>query len=144
MMLSFTGNLLITTKADPEMAALADSHYSRQKIGTKQFMPPGKTIVIRNPEGSLVFGWLSQRYRDDGEDGFNCSIFRNESGLLSSEVIFACEAIALDIWGLGRFFTYVDPEKVLSPNPGYCFKKSGWKFVRRTADGKHLLAKDVR
>jgi hypothetical protein len=143
MMLAFTDSLLITTKADPEMVMLADSHYSRQKIGTPQFMPPGKTIVIRNSEGTLLFGWLWQQYRDDRESGYNCSIFRNESGRLCSEIILECEEIVIKCWGLNRFFTYVDPSEITSPNPGYCFKKAGWKFVRTVSDGKHLLAKEV-
>jgi len=142
MILPFTDSLLITTKGDPEMVMMADAHYSRQQIGTPQFMPPGKTIVIRNSEGSLVFGWLWQKFRDDGEAGYNCSIFRNESERLSSEIILECELIAIEHWGLNRFFTYVDPSKICSPNPGYCFKNAGWKFSRRASDGKHLLAKD--
>jgi hypothetical protein len=39
-------------------------------------------------------------------------------------------------------FTYVDPRKIRSRNPGYCFKVAGWAFIRRTTEGLHLLAKD--
>lgn len=39
-------------------------------------------------------------------------------------------------------FTYVDPSKIRSFNPDYCFKVAGWRFIRRTRSGKHLLAKE--
>ena len=86
MLLPFNNSLILTKKVDAEMCALADEHYSRQKVGTNQFMPPGKTLVIRDHLGLLVFGWLWQQYRDDGEIGYNCSIFRNESERRSSDV----------------------------------------------------------
>jgi len=51
------------------------------------------------------------------------------------------QTIVFQEWGPDRLFTYVDPSKILSANPGYCFKRAGWRFVRRMADGKHLLEK---
>src|SRR5579872_6895540 len=98
MRLPFSDSLVISTKFDSECARLADAHYSRQKFGSPQFMPPGKTIVIRDNEGLIVFGWLWQAYRDDNQEGFNCCIFRNEGPRKSSAVIRECEAIAIDIW----------------------------------------------
>jgi len=144
MLLPFSDRLVITDKFDDEAVRLADRHYSRQKPGTNQFMPPGKTMVIRDTEGTIVFGWLWQEYRDDGQSGYNCSIFRNESGRLSSDVILEAEALVFTAWGVNRLFTYVDPNCVESPNPGYCFKKAGWDYICTTKSGKHLLAKDVR
>jgi hypothetical protein len=141
--LAFDGRLIVVDKFDVESVILADQHYSRQKPGSNQFMPPGRTLVIRDAEGTLVFGWLSQQFRDDGESGYNCSIFRNVSGRLSSDAILECERIAFGLWGESRLFTYVDPVKVRSANPGYCFKMAGWKFARKTLDGKHLLAKEL-
>lgn len=105
-------------------------------------MPPGKTIVIRDTAGLIVFGWLFQEYRDDGQRGFNCCIFRNTSERRSSDVILECEEIALDLWGENRMFTYVDPAKIASSNPGYCFKRAGWHFLTETKSGLHLLAKE--
>ena len=143
MMLAFDNRLIVTQKFDVEMVAIADGHYSRQKPGTTQFMPPGKTIVIRDAEARLCFGWLWQQYRDDKEEGYCCSIFNNASERRSSDVILECEAIVRLKWGNRRMFTYVDPSKVKSANPGYCFKQAGWRFVRRNPDGKHLLAKEA-
>lgn len=143
MLLRFSDSLIRINKFDRECVALADRHYSRQKPGTNQFMPPGSTLVIRDHDGLLVFGWLWQQYRDDGQQGYNCSIFRNESPRRSSEVILECERMAFAEWGPARLFTYIDPQKIASPNPGFCFKAAGWKFVQKMPDGKHLLAKEA-
>lgn len=147
MLLAFTDNLLVTTHFDPEMAMLADRHYSRRTVGARQFLYSGRKIVIRNAEGTILFGWLfpDEDKRMDGQTGYNCAIFRNESGRRSSDVILECEQIAIDRWGgPGRMYTYVDPRKIQSCNPGYCFKMAGWEFERISAGGKHLLVKAPR
>ncbi len=144
MILPFTDSLIRTKKFDPEMAAIADRHYSRRTVGDRQFLPPGKTICIRDHEGTLLFGWnwqLPER-RADRQAGYYCSIFRNESRRRSSDVILECEEIAREKWGRNRMFTYVDASKVQSRNPGYCFKCAGWKHEGYSLDGLHLLVKD--
>ena len=123
------------------MVVFSDGHYSRQTPGSPQFMPPGETLVLRDSSGRVLFGWLSQMFRADGERGVCCSIFRNETGRCSSAIILEAEQWAIDYWTPRRFFTYVDPTEIKSANPGYCFKMAGWNFVRRTKDGKHLLEK---
>jgi hypothetical protein len=139
-LLQFDNELVRVGKFDYESVLLADRHYSRQKPGTNQFMPPGRTIVLRSDAGDVVFGWLWQHKRDDGQQGFNCSIFRNESARQSSEIILEAEKIAVREWGQNRGFTYIDPNEV-SKNPGYCFKCAGWQFVKKTDSGLHLLEK---
>lgn len=145
MLFAFTDDLIVTNKFDAESAMLADRHYSRQTPGDRQFLPPGKTIPIRNAEGSIIFGWNWQlpEKRADHEIGYCCSIFRNETNRQSSDIILECEAIAEQRWGVNRKFTYVNPSKILSRNPGYCFKMAGWKFMRISKGGLHLLAKEA-
>lgn len=146
MLLPFSDSLVVTTPADPECAALADRHYSRGKIGARQFLPNGRKIVIRDSQGLIVFGWLwcYEGLRLDDQSGYNCTLFRNESSRLSSEVILECERIAVSTWGPNRGFTYVKPSAIRSVNPGYCFKRAGWRFLRTSADKKlHLLVKEV-
>lgn len=144
MLLNFTDELVRVGKFDLETCLLADRHYSRQKPGTNQFMPPGKTIVLRDSAGEVVFGWLWQEKRDDGQAGYNCSIFRNESLRLSSEIILEAERFAVKEWGQNRGFTYVDPVKVRHKrDPGRCFLRAGWKLVKLTSSGLHLLEKNV-
>lgn len=80
--------------------------------------------------------------RMDGQAGYNCAIFRNESARLSSEIILEAEVLAVEKWGPHRGFTYVDPRKIHSVNPGYCFKRAGWRQERVCKNGKVLLVKD--
>ncbi len=154
MMFPFTEALIVTNKFDAECAELADRHYSRRTVGDRQFLPPGRTIVLRNAEGTLVFAWhwpLEGR-RADGEVGYSCSIFRNESGRLSSEVILEAEGFAFEKWGRGRVFTYVNPKKLGFRKcrgaeycpwpPGRCFIEAGWRFTRVSKGGLHLLVKE--
>ena len=118
-------------KAERDAVLLADRHYSRRKVGTPQFMPPGQTLVLLAP--AAVFGW----WRPDpgcgipsmnGLDGWTCTIFRNESGALSSDLILEAEGMLLaDGRGCGPdgMLTYVWDSKVRSANPGCCFKFAG-------------------
>lgn len=145
MLIPFDGQpqLLITTHFDPEMAALADRHYSRRTVGARQFMYSGRKIVIRDPVGLVLFGWIwpDPAMRMDDQDGYQCAIFRNESARLSSEIILECEQIAFRKWGPNRMYTFVDSRKVRSANPGYCYKRAGWRYEGLTKGGKHILAK---
>lgn len=148
MMLAFTDGLVRVGKFDPESVMLADRHCSRQKIGTNQFMPPGQTIVLRNAEGTAVFGWLWQEKRDDNQSGYNCSIFRNESARLSSDIIAEAEAAAFSEWGPSRLFTYINPLALKPPAhkfrkpkiAGKCFIAAGWK-LRVRKNGKPHTSK---
>jgi len=143
MLLDLTQNLTRTTHFDPEMAALADRHYSRRTVGARQFLYSGRKLVLRDNEGSVLFGWLfpDPVLRMDSQTGYYCAIFRNESSRKSSEIILEAEQWAVKKWGANRAYTFIDPAKIKSPNPGYCFKIAGWHFEGRTKSGKHILAK---
>src|ERR1051326_6999813 len=93
MMLPFTLDLVKTTHFDAEMSMLADRHYSRRTIGARQFLYSGRKLVLRNTEGTILFGWLypDPTMRMDGQRGYNCAIFHNESGRKASEIILEAE-----------------------------------------------------
>ena len=137
----------LTNKGDSRAAALADRHYSRRKIGSPQFMPPGETVVLITPDADAVFGWWRPHPRSglkamNGLDGWTCTIFRNESRQLSSLLILAAERALLDCGvtvGPDGFITYVWDAKVKSSNPGYCFKAAGWQVRGRSADNRKTL-----
>jgi hypothetical protein len=144
---------LRVTKFDTRACALADRHYSRRKIGSPQFMPPGQTIVMITVDEAAVFGWWrpdpsSGIVAMNGLDGWTCTIFRNESPYyLSSELILDAET-AIDEFGYScgpdGLLTYVWDKKVKSENPGYCFKKAGWRAIGRSADRRKSLLQKVR
>lgn len=143
MLLPITEDLIPTTPFDVDCASLADRHYSRQTPGSNQFMGNGRKLVLRDTAGLVVFGWLWSGFRRDGELGYNNVIFRNESSRLSSDIILEAERLAVAKWGPNRAFTYIDPEKIRSVNPGFCFKMAGWKLVGMSQHGKHLLEKNL-
>src|SRR5882672_5139138 len=130
------------TKFDPRAAALADRHYSRRKIGSPQFMPPGETIVLLSTDERAVWGWWRPHLDSgikamNGLDGWTCTIFRNEGPVLSSVLILAAEAVLLTSGktiGPDGMLTYVWDARVKGTNPGYCFKVAGWKVIGRSAD----------
>ena len=134
----------------PPAAAMADRHYSRRKVGSPQFMPPGQTIVLTTPDDRALFGW----WRPDPKSGivpmnkllgWTCTIFRNESELRSSELILAAERALVEHsgeCGPDGMLTYVWDKKVSSKNPGYCYKCAGWTIHPtrpRSADNKKTL-----
>jgi hypothetical protein len=145
MLLPITDGLMRTTHFDDECRQLADRHYSRRTVGARQFLYSGRKLVLRNSEGTVLFGWMfpDPAMRMDGQIGYNNAIFRNESTRKSSEIILEAEWHAVKKWGPGRAYTYIAPSEIKSVNPGYCFKKAGWTFVRLSASGQHLLEKEL-
>lgn len=136
----------VVTKFDPRSAALADRHYSRRKIGSPQFMPPGQTLILLTETADAVFGWWRPHPSSglralNNLDGWTCTIFRNESTQLSSSLILAAEVELLSRYDVGPdgLLTYVWDKKIRSVNPGYCFKLAGYRTVGRSADNRKTL-----
>ncbi len=56
---------LVTNKGNQQCRMLADRHYSRQKIGSKQFCRRGHNLVLRAPNAYAVWvAWTG--IRDEG------------------------------------------------------------------------------
>lgn len=144
-MLPFTSGLIRTTHFDDEMRQLADRHYSRRTIGARQFCYSGRKLVLRNAEGSVLWVWMfsDPALRMDSQTGYNCAIFRNESARRSSDIILEAERWAVGKWGPNRAFTFIDPKKVRSANPGYCYLMAGWRRCGETKSGKVVLEKTL-
>lgn len=130
---------------DVRVRELADRHYSRQTIGAKDFMGPGRTFVLlaefcsRLPEANGTrAGWgVNDNLDPIGERRFRCTIFRNETPWLSSFLIKAATTATLERWqrrygwnGSPPLRTEVDPSKTRRKrDPGRCFIKAGWRRV---------------
>jgi hypothetical protein len=134
-------------KFDPRSAAVADRHYNRRKVGSPQFMPPGQTLILLAHDEQAVFGWWRPHPDSgipsiNGLDGWTCTIFRNESPVLSSALILDAERAlyqtGVDI-GPDGLLTYVWDARVRSPNPGFCFKRAGYRVRGRSADRRKTL-----
>lgn len=131
-----------TTSGDQEGFRLFHRHYSsaknkRPKI--RQFVGPGERLVLIGFMCRALFAWRMSRYRKDGQAGVNCAVFRNESPHRSSDMIREAMALAWEKWPGQRLFTMIDPRKVRSTNPGYCFLKAGWRKCGRTKSGQLIL-----
>ena len=125
---------------DPQAIALADRHYSRLARGTTgaKLMGPGETLVLVKLGGDAVMGWVHQRFHG-WRAGVWCSIFRNESSVLSSALVVDGTSWARRRWPGQWLGTMVDPGAIESTNPGYCFKMAGWRVAGETKRGLVVL-----
>ena len=125
---------------DPRAVALYKRHYSQKILRRAKrsfgFMGPGFSMILITVDCQALFTWRHNLVRWDGQSGIECTIFRNEGPVLSSELILEAEGLAWQRWSGIRLFTYVWDSKVASVNPGYCFKKAGWRTCGRNADGR--------
>lgn len=129
-------------RADPRAVPIADRHYNRQKIGSPQFVPPGRCVVLLTPgaDALWVTSWPKAEYVQHAWAGaWICSCFRNESSHLSSELIRQAVAITRGVWpevpSLGMV-TFVNAKKVRRKrDPGRCFRKAGFVDCGKTKGG---------
>lgn len=152
MLIPELGPWLVTRDGDPIVYALASRHYSfhhyRRPRRDKRIVGPGEKLVLVTADNNAIFIWRRFNRPDlAGQIGICCSLFRNEGAyggaILSSALILAAEELALLKWQDRplRFFTYINPRRIASPNPGYCFKMAGWRYVGKTRGGLVILEK---
>lgn len=131
-------------RADPVARAIADRHYNRQKVGAKQFVPPGRCLVLTAPHALWITSWpFAQYVKHEWPGAWVCSAFRREGGaVVASEMIRQAIAATRSHFGdppeLGMI-TFVDASKVKRKrDPGRCFLRAGFRRVGETKGG--LLA----
>jgi hypothetical protein len=138
----------LTNRSDPEVRPLADRHYNRQKIGAAGFVPPGRCLVLKTErrDAFWVTSWPYAEYTKHAWAGaWVCSAFRNESSMLSSELIL--DAVSITKWKYSLpelgMITFVDPTKVKRKRDfGRCYRKAGFVEVGQTKGG--LIALQLR
>lgn len=117
---------------NPTALSIFDRHYTSTRAHIRkidQFVGPGTKCVLLTPCVRALFVWR-KFISDDGQDGINCAVFRNEGAGLSSDLIRAADAIAFDRWPGERHYTYVNPKKTRRKrDPGRCFLRAGWSYV---------------
>ena len=134
----------ITKDGDKTCLALYLHHYSSKKrpAGKRlaQFVGPGAHIVLRTDAGDAVFVWRKHFDKTiPPQTGIECSLFRNEGPLRSSELIRQADAVADLCWPGERHYTKVSAGDIRSVNPGACFKYAGWQWCGMTQGGLHIL-----
>lgn len=134
----------LSHRADPRAVAIADQHYNRQKIGTPQFVPPGRCVVLLKNKSLWTTSWPFQEYvKHQWGGAWINSLFRNESDDLSSELIREAISATISIWpnipSLGMV-TFVDAAKIRHKrDPGRCYLKAGFKKIGMTKGGLVVL-----
>ena len=134
----------LSNRADKSALPLADRHYNRQKIGSPQFVPPGRCIVLLSQcqRALWVTSWPFKEYVKHAWGGaWINSMFRNEGAGLSSELIKDAISVTRYFWEppeLG-IITFVDRKKVRNKKDfGRCYLCAGFKVAGETKGG--LLA----
>lgn len=137
------GYWLSVRDADDRARALYLRHYSANKnhsvYRTGKFTGPGEYMLLLGSDCLGVWLWRLERFRQDGQAGVNCAVFRNEGPLVSSELIREADRLAWRRWPGLRHFTYVDPTQIASQLPGYCFRRARWRHCGQSAEGKLLF-----
>lgn len=140
----------LSHRADPPARALADRHYSRQKVGTNQFVPPGRCLVLRtsHPCSAVwVTSWPFPQYVQHHWAGaWTCSLFRREESCPARASDLIKEAVAVTLWNwpippsLGMV-TFIDRQKVKptmvhgKPVWGWTYCKAGFLEAGETRGG---------
>ena len=132
----------LSHRADPRAVKVADRHYNRQKVGSPQFVPPGRCLVLLTEDADALWvtSWPFAEYvRHAWPGAWVCSCFRNESEHLSSDLVR--EAVAATRWQwpevpkLGMV-TFVDAAKTRRKrDPGRCYRRAGFAAVGKTKGG---------
>lgn len=133
----------VSHRADPPAVALADRHYSRQKPGTPQFVPPGRCVVLLSCDGQSVWvsGWPFAEYTKHAWTGaWTNPMFRREDGdVVASEMIRQAVAATRWQWGVPPdlgMVTFVDAGKVRHKrDSGRCYRRAGFREAGTTKGG---------
>lgn len=150
----------LSHRADDFARQIADRHYNRQKVGSPQFVPPGRCLVLKahTPTGRAfwVTSWPFAEYvRHAWPGAWVCSAFRNEEAWPASSLILQAVSATRAKWpdvpplGMITFLdrTKVRPTKVRSVRTwGRTWAIAGFKHVGETAGGLmawQLLPEDM-
>jgi hypothetical protein len=134
---------------------IADRHYNRQKVGTLQFVPPGRCLVLHaaTPTGKALWitSWpFAEFVKHEWAGAWTCSAFRNEGAGVASSLITDALSATRAYFGepppLGMI-TFLDRSKVRPIRVrgadvwGWTWLKAGFQIVGETKGG--LLALQI-
>ena len=139
---------------DTKARELADRHYNRRKVGSPQFVPPGRCFVLLGLQERAfwVSSWpFAQYVRHAWAGAWICSAFRSEgegkASQLIEDAVAATRAFWPDIPDLGMI-TFIDRKKVRPikvrgvPTWGRTYIKAGFEYAGETKGG--LMALQLR
>ncbi len=125
---------------DASGRAIFHRHYSH-----KRYADGRKPKLFVGPGAKMVLLWRKFISSGNAQAGVNCAVFRNEGAGLSSQLIRDADALAWKRWpDEPRHYTYVNPRRVESRNPGFCFLAAGWRKCGVTKWNKLLIMEVAR
>ena len=160
---------IVSHRFDASVVPIADRHYNRRKVGSPQFAPPGRCLVLTTAarDAFWITSWpFAQYVRHAWGGAWVCSAFRNEGAELSSALITGALAATLARWPdaprVGAWsqvgatpkridverteiamVTFVNTSKTKSKrDPGRCYIRAGFARVGMTKGG--LVALGIR
>lgn len=126
---------------DVRARLLADRHYSRQTIGAKGFVPPGRVLVLVTPDALAAWA-VCENLDGGGTMRWRVTLFRNEGHVVSSELVRAATITTFSWWAHrygevpAELVTEVDAAKVRRKrDPGRCFMRAGWERIGDSKGG---------
>jgi hypothetical protein len=135
-----------SNRFDARALPLADRHYNRRKVGSPQFVPPGRNIVLLSSCGRALWvtSWpFAQYVRHAWPGAWINSLFRNEGAGLSSDLIRQAVAATRSVWpdpppqGL---VTFVNADKTRKKrDPGRCYRRARFHHIGFTAGGLYAF-----
>lgn len=139
-------------RAEFRSRIIADRHYNRQKVGSPQFVPPGRCMILyagnKAGEALWVTSWPFPEFVKHAWPGaWVCSLFRNEGAGIASDLIrdaLACTRATFDASDEPGMVTFVDRAKTKPTMVrgakvyGWTFRKAGFRDCGETKGG--LLA----
>lgn len=152
-------NWLLSHRFDKQALPLADRHYNRRKVGSPQFVPPGRCVVLRQPRALWVTSWpFAQYVRHAWPGSWVNSLFRSEGAGRASQLIREAISATRSVWTMPceGMITFVDPKHVkpvkrrllpkrlhrhvfeqeeLTEIYGYCYLMAGFGHVGYTKGG---------
>jgi hypothetical protein len=147
----FDGHWFAVRDTDARLYALYSRHYSTQHLAHRpsrralrsggpvpSIAPFGDYMALLTVDCTAGYLWVRAPAGvwQNGQHGVSCAFFRNEGSVLSSVLVEEACALAWGRWPGERLFTYVWDSKVRSVNPGYCYKRAGWRVCGRNGDGR--------
>jgi len=135
-----TLNWIGVKDGDPRAVALYRRHYScrNPKIDYVRygFSGKGESMVLLTSDCLALFCW-----RKVENEGIYCSVFHNESSVLSSDLIREADCLAWQHWTEKRHFTHVNPREV--GGDGKCFKAAGWRKLKEHTKKSKLIILEI-
>lgn len=123
-----------SNRADPRALPIADRHYNRQKVGSPQFVPPGRCLVLLTPNADALWvtsypfaqyvkhawagAWVNSLFRKESEETASCLI---RDAIAATRTVF-------DVPDLG-IITFIDPRHV-RPTKVHGEAIYGWSYQR--------------